>query len=253
VEEFEKYLFISLKAIGQSQNDGELVFDHTSLVVLENTVISFQEFPRDSFDGIRKRIMNNLGRVRKMGTDYLAYTLLDSVVDAYFIILDALGDSIEDFEERAIDDNDKDFIPDMQKIKQKLLHIRRAIWPLRESLSLLLRMECPLISGDLAPFFKDLQENSIQAAETVETYRELMAGVMEVNLSVMSNRMNNVMKVLTIISTLFIPLTFIVGVYGMNFVHMPELQHPYAYPITWGIMVLIAGGMLIFFKRRHWF
>jgi magnesium transporter len=164
-----------------------------------------------------------------------------------------LGDAIETFEERAVDDNDPAFIPDIQKIKQKLLQMRRAIWPLRESLSLLLRMDSPLLGGDLMPFFKDLQENTVQAAETVETYRELMAGVMEVNLSVMSNRMNNVMKVLTIISTLFIPLTFIVGVYGMNFANMPELSYRYAYPVTWGVMIAIALGMLYFFKRRHWF
>jgi magnesium transporter len=251
VEEFDHYLFISLKSI--SQKAGELVFDHVSLVIQESTVISFQGFPGDSFDGIRKRIMNNVGRIRRMGTDYLSYILMDSVVDEYFIVLDALGDSIETFEERAVDDNDSGFIPDIQKTKQKLLQMRRAIWPLRESLSLLLRMDSPLLSGDLSPFFKDLQENAVQAAETVETYRELMAGVMEVNLSVMSNRMNSVMKVLTIISTLFIPLTFIVGVYGMNFVNMPELQYRYAYPIAWGVMIVIALGMLFFFKRRHWF
>jgi magnesium transporter len=251
MEEFDNYLFICLKGI--EQKNGELVFDHISLVILENTVVSFQGFSGDSFDGIRKRIMNNAGRIRRLGTDYLAYTLLDSVVDEYFLVLDALGDNIERFEERAVDENDRDFIPDIQGTKQKLLHMRRAIWPLRESLSLLLRLESPLLSGDLLPFFKDLQENTIQAAETVETYRELMAGVMEVNLSVMSNRMNNVMKVLTIISTLFIPLTFIVGVYGMNFANMPELSYPYAYPIVWGVMIVVALGMLLFFKRRRWF
>jgi magnesium transporter len=251
VEEFEHYLFVCFKEI--SQKDGELVFDHVSLVIREDTVISFKRLPGDSFGGIRKRIMNNVGRIRRLGTDFLSYILMDSVADGYFVVLDALGDSIEKFEERAVDDGDPCFIPDIQNTKQKLLQMRRAIWPLRESLSLLLRMDSPLLSGDLMPFFKDLQENAIQAAETVETYRELMAGVMEVNLSVMSNRMNNVMKVLTIISTLFIPLTFIVGVYGMNFAYMPELHYPYAYPITWGVMIVIVLGMLFFFKRRHWF
>jgi magnesium transporter len=175
------------------------------------------------------------------------------VVDEYFLVLDALGGNIEKFEERAADEDDRGFIPEIQNTKQKLLHIRRTIWPLRESLSLLLKMDSTLLSSDLMPFFKDLQENAVQAAETVETYRELIAGVIEVNLSVMSIRMNNVMKVLTIISTLFIPLTFIVGVYGMNFANMPELSYPYAYPITWGVMIAIVLGMLYFFKRRHWF
>jgi magnesium transporter len=251
VEEFEDYLFITLKSISRDPQ-GELVFDHISLVIAGNTVISFQSIPGDSFDGIRRRILNNGGRVRRMGVDYLAYILIDSVVDEYFLVLDSLGAEIEDFEERAMDDNDTAFIPDLQKVKQKLLRARRAVWPLRESLSLLLRLDSPLISGELEPFLKDLQENVIQAAETVETYRELLAGVTEVNLSAVSNRMNKVIKVLTIISTIFIPLTFIVGVYGMNFAHMPELQYPYAYPITWAVMILIAAGMIIFFKRRDW-
>jgi magnesium transporter len=251
VAEFDHYLFICLKTI--AQKDGELIFDHVSLVILEHTVISFQGFSADSFGGIRKRIMNNMGKIRRLGTDYLSYLLMDSVVDEYFSVLDTLGDAIGEFEERAVEENDPSFIPDIQSTKQKLLQMRRVIWPLRESLAFLIRMDSPLLSGDLMPFFKDLQENAVQAAETVETYRELMAGVMEVNLSVMSNRMNGVMKVLTIISTLFIPLTFIVGVYGMNFSNMPELHYRYAYPITWGVMIAIAVGMLYFFKRRHWF
>jgi magnesium transporter len=259
-EEFDGYLFISFKAIRRkvssstaSSREDELVFDQVGLVIRESTVISFQELPGDPFDGIRRRILNNGGRVRRMGADYLAYILMDAVVDEYFSTLEYIGAQIEDFEDRAVDDRDDAFIPDLQKTKQHLLHVRRVIWPLRESLSLLLKLESPLLSDELGPFFKDLYENVIQAAETVETYRELMAGVMEVNLSVVSARMNKVMKVLTIISTLFIPLTFIVGVYGMNFSHMPELGYRYAYPITWGVMLLIAGGMLVFFKRRGWF
>jgi magnesium transporter len=187
-----------------------------------------------------------------MGTDYLAYALMDSVVDAYFLALDSLGTGLEEFEERAIDENDLSFIPDLQRAKQNLLRVRRVIWPLRESLSGLLRLDSKLIHDELTPFLKDLHDNIIQAVETVENYRDLIAGVTEVNLSSISNRMNRVMKVLTIISTIFIPLTFIVGVYGMNFTHMPELNLPYAYPLTWVVMGLIAGGMLFFFKRRRW-
>jgi magnesium transporter len=249
VEEFEDYLFIILKAV----NPGGVVdFEQISMVITDDTVITFQEKPGDYFDGIRKRILNNAGRIRRMGTDYLAYRIMDAVVDEYFVILDTLGSGIEEFEERAIDAGDRDFIKDIQKVKQDLLRVRRVIWPLRESLSVLMRIESSRISDALEPFLKDLHDNIIQAAETVETYRELLAGVMEINLSSMSNRMNNVMKVLTIISTIFIPLTFIVGVYGMNFTHMPELGHPYAYPIVWGVMALIAIGMIIFFKRRRW-
>ena len=262
VEEFDNYLFILLKSVSPEPfkpsgeaagaEPGMLDFEQISLILKENTVISFQEKTGDYFDGIRKRILNNGGRIRRMGADYLAYALMDAVVDEYFVILDTLGSNIEEFEDRAIDQSDKNFIRDLQKTKRDLLRTRRIIWPLRESLSTLMRMETAKLSGELEPFIKDLQGNVIQAAETVETYRELIAGLMEVNLSTVSNRMNGIMKVLTIISTIFIPLTFIVGVYGMNFEYMPELSSPLAYPIVWGLMVLIAVIMLVLFKIRRW-
>ncbi|MDR2634059.1 MAG: magnesium/cobalt transporter CorA [Treponema sp.] len=249
-EEFAGYLFIILKAI--LPHEAEITFDQISLILTQDTVITFQERPGDLFKGIRRRILDNIGRIRRMGADYLAYGILDSVVDEYFLALDSLGKRVEDFEERALDENDVSLIADLQKIKQTLIRIRRIIWPLRESLTSLVHLDSTLINLELEPFLKDLQDNVIQVVETLETYRDLLTGVMEVNLSALSNRMNKVMKVLTIISTIFIPLTFIVGVYGMNFAYMPELNFPYAYPITWGVMVLIAAGMLWFFKRRHW-
>jgi magnesium transporter len=253
-EEFDDYIFITFKAVNRhrTSQDETNVFEQISLVLMENTVITFQEIPGDSFDGIRKRILNNAGRIRKMGTDYLAYAIMDAIVDDYFLVLDKLGSSIEDFEDRAVDEHDDNFIQDLQKVKQDLLHVRRIVWPLRESLSAILHMESGLIESELEPFFKDVHDAVIQAAETVESYRELISGVMEVRLSMMSHRMNSVMKVLTIISTIFIPLTFIVGVYGMNFKFMPEIEMRYAYPVTWGVMILIVAGMLIAFKRRHW-
>jgi magnesium transporter len=255
-EEFDDYLFITLKAVNPGGEDspeaGGIYFEHMSIVVTGDTVLTFQERPGDYFEGIRKRILNNAGRIRRMGADFLAYTIIDAVVDEYFVILDSLGSGMEEFEERAIDENDESFTRDIQKIKRNFLRIRKVVWPLRESVSLLMRLDSNRISGALEPFLKDLLDHIVQAAETVETYRELIAGVMEVNLSSISNRMNKVMKVLTIISTIFIPLTFIVGVYGMNFANMPELGMRYAYPVTWGVMALIAAGMLIFFRRRHW-
>lgn len=252
LEEFDDYLFFILKDL-RLRGENELVSEQISLVLMKDTVITFQEAAGDPFNGIRRRILNNGGRVRKMGADYLAYGLMDSVADAYFLVLDDMGDKIEEFEDRAMDEKDESFMQDIQKVKQDLLKIRRIVWPLRESLSLLPQLDPVFIHEELGPFIKDLHDNMSQAAETVETYRELIAGVMEVNLSAVSNRMNQVMKVLTIISTLFIPLTFIVGVYGMNFAHMPELNYPYAYPLTWGGMLLIALGMLLFFKHRRWF
>jgi magnesium transporter len=250
-EEFGEYLFVVLKAI-RGGNREETDFEQISLIIMEDTVLTFQEVPGDSFNGIRRRILNNAGRSRRMGADHLAYVLMDAIVDEYFLVLDQLGNGIEEFENRALDERDDQFIPDLQKVKQRLLRLRRVVWPEREGVALLQRMDTPLLNRELMPFLKDLQDNLIQAGETVETYRELLAGVLEINLSSVSNRMNKVMKVLTIISTIFIPLTFIVGVYGMNFAHMPELEYRYAYPLTWAVMVLIAGGMLVFFKRRRW-
>jgi magnesium transporter len=248
-EEFDDYLFITFKAVNPSSG---LEFEHMSLVITDDTVITFQEKPGDYFDGIRKRILNNAGRVRRMGADYLAYAIIDAVVDEYFIIIDSLGSEIEDFEDRAMDEKDGAFIEDIQAVKRKLLKARRVVWPLRESLSLLMHLDSKQVGTELDPFLKDLYDHVIQAVETIETYRELMAGVMEVNLSAASNRLNKVMKVLTIISTIFIPLTFVVGVYGMNFRFMPELEMRLAYPIIWIIMIAIALGMIIFFKRRKW-
>jgi magnesium transporter len=248
-EEFDDYLFITFKAVNPA---AALEFEHISLVITDDAVLTFQEKPGDYFDGIRKRIMNNAGRIRRMGTDYLAYVIIDAVVDEYFIIMDSLGAEIEHFEERAVDEKDDLFIQDIQDIKQKLLKVRRVVWPLRESLSLLMHLDSKRISDELEPFLKDLHDHIIQAAETVETYRELVAGVMEVNLTAASNRLNKVMKVLTIISTIFIPLTFIAGVYGMNFRFMPELEEPWAYPAILGIMLVIALGMVLIFKRRKW-
>jgi magnesium transporter len=248
-EEFDNYLFITFKAANPSTG---LEFEHMSLIITDDTVITFQEKPGDYFDGIRKRIMNNAGRIRRMGADYLGYALIDAVVDEYFIIIDSLGSDIEALEDRAVDDKDEQFFPDLQDIQQSLLKARRVIWPLRESLSLLMHLDSKRISGELEPFLKDLYDHIIQAAETVETYRELIAGVMEMNLTAASNRLNKVMKVLTIISTIFIPLTFIAGVYGMNFRFMPELDQAWAYPAILIIMLAIALGMIAFFKRRKW-
>jgi magnesium transporter len=249
-EEFDDYLFITVKAI--HRHETELEYEQISMILTESTVITFQERPGDNFDGIRKRIRNNAGRIRKQGADYLMYALVDAIVDEYFIILDKVGEETEEFEDRAANDSDGDFITDIQKIKQTLFSLRKSIWPLRDSVSHIMHSESRLLSNELDPFLKDLHDHALQAAETVESYREIIASVMEMNLSAISNGMNKIMKVLTIISTIFIPLTFIVGVYGMNFQYMPELASPYGYPAVIGVMIVIAAGMLAFFKRRRW-
>jgi magnesium transporter len=250
MEEFDDYMYITLKAV--HQHPEELEFEQISIILTADTVLTFQERPGDNFDGIRKRIKNNAGRIRRNGSDYLAYALMDAIVDEYFSILDKIGEDIETFEDRAADDADSAFIGDVQRIKQILFALRKAIWPMRDAASHITHSDSKLLSDDLEPFFKDLHDHALQAAEAVDSYREIIAGVMEMNMSAVSNGMNKIMKVLTIISTIFIPLTFIVGIYGMNFAYMPELGSPYGYPVVIGVMVIIAAGMLIFFKRRGW-
>jgi magnesium transporter len=250
-EEFDDYLFCSMKIL--SMNNEVPQFEQISFVVKnDNTLISFQENPNALYQSIFRKVTNNNSRVRKMGVDFLAYEIMDIIVDSYFEVLDNMGSVIEEFELRAMDESDKQFMTDLQKTKQSLMQIRRAIWPLRENISFIIRLEDSFISDELDPFFKDLQDNVLQIIETIETNRELLEGILDVNLSAISNRMNKIMKVLTIVSTIFIPLTFIAGVYGMNFRNMPELEFEYAYPICIGVMLLIALGMIFLFKKKKW-
>jgi magnesium transporter len=249
-EEFDSYVFITLKAIHREDENHD--YEQLSVILKDDTVLTFQETPVDNFDGIRKRILNDAGRIRRTGTDYLSYCIMDSIVGEYFSILDALSDEIEAFESRAENPGDGGFISDFQKIRQSLLRLRRAILPLRDSINHLVHSESPLLHRYLNPFLKDLYDNAIRAADMVDSNRELMADVMDINFAAVSNRTNRIMKVLTIISTIFIPLTFIAGVYGMNFSQMPELHSPFGYPLVWAVMIGIAGGMLIFFKRHRW-
>lgn len=250
LEDFDDYLFIILKSVGRVGE--ELEFKQIGMIIMCDTLITFQEKGDGSFDGIKMRILNNVGRVRRMGIDYLAYTIIDSVIEEYFLTLDSFSIAFEAFEERALDENDNSFIQDIQKTRRTISFMRRTIWPMRESITAVIHSDSSLIHEELKPFFKDILDNIVQISEIVDNHREMLASIMEVNLSAVSNRMNRVMKVLTIISTIFIPLTFIVGVYGMNFIYMPELKSPIAYPIVWTVMILIAAAMLLFFKKHKW-
>ncbi|MDR1399738.1 MAG: magnesium/cobalt transporter CorA [Treponema sp.] len=253
-EEFDNYLFITFKSLKHriDKAAGKLDLDQISLILTTDMVITFQESQSNLFEGIRRRIMNNVGKIRRAGVAYTVYAIINAVVDEYFLELDRLGNAIEVFEDRALDENDNTLLADIQRVKQALLEIRRVIRPLREGLNVIMHLDSELIAAPLEPFFKDLHDSATQVFDNVELFRELLDGVMEVHLASISNRMNKIMQVLTIIATIFIPLTFIVGVYGMNFMNMPELEYPNAYPIVWGLMILIAIGMIIFFKRRHW-
>ncbi len=216
-------------------------------------VITFQErADGDVFGPLRERIRHARGRIRSAGADYLAYSILDSLVDALFPVLETLGERVEQLEDEVIERPSQKVVPKVHALRRDLLGLRRTLWPLREALVVLQREESPFVTPETRIFLRDCHDHAVQALELVETHRETAASLMEVYLSAQNQRLNEVMKVLTVMGTLFIPLTFIASIYGMNFQHMPELGWRYGYPAALGLMALVAGGLLAFFKRRGW-
>jgi magnesium transporter len=216
-------------------------------------VISFQE-PQggDVFDIIRARLRQAKGRIRKCGADYLAYALIDAVVDCYFHAIERIGDIVEDIEEDIIANSDKKSLLELYNLKREMIYLRKQVWPMRDMISNMVRSETKLINPATDIYLRDLQDHVTRVIDTVETYRDLLSGIMDIYLSTNANRMNEVMKVLTIMSSIFIPVTFIAGVYGMNFDYMPELKSPMGYAVVWGIMLVIMIGQVIYFRKKKW-
>jgi magnesium transporter len=252
VEIFEDHIFIVLKILSYNKNTLEIVSEQISLIVGNNFIISFQEKDGELFLPIYERIKNPKGRHRTHGADYLAYALIDIIVDHYFLILENLAEEIEILEENAIENTDHDFIRNIQVMKRELIYIRKSILPLRELIGTLFRGDSPLITEFTKPYLKDVYDHTIQIIDTIENFRDIISGILDIYLTKVSNRMNEIMKILTIIATIFIPLTFIVGVYGMNFEFMPELKWRWGYPSLWIIMLAIFISMIIFFKKKRW-
>jgi len=252
VEEFPNYLFIVLKMLTFSDISNNLVIEHVSLILGKNYVISFLEDEGDLFDTVRSRIRAATGRIRLLKSDYLAYSLMDAVVDHYFLTVERIGDRIEDVDERILLEPHHEDIREIHQLKRDILHLRKAIWPFREEVSTIAKSDSPLLHAETKVFWRDLYDHTIQIIDMAETCRDILGGMHDTYLSSISNRMNEVMKMLTIISTIFIPLTFVVGVYGMNFDYMPELKWHYGYCLIWGIMLLIALSLFIYFKRKKW-
>jgi magnesium transporter len=252
VEEYDSYLFAIVKMLYEEQNTSVLQTEQVSMIVAPRIVISFQEKEGDVFNTVRERLRTGKGLVRQRGSDYLAYCLIDAIVDHYFLIIENLEDRILPLEEQVIDDPQPRVLQSIHHLKNDLVFLRRSLWPLREMLGRLDRDRLPLIQDDTRPFLRDVHDHTIQIIELLESFQEILSGLMDVHLTSISNRMNNIMKLLTIIATIFIPLTFVAGVYGMNFKYMPELAWRWGYPAVLGVMVLIFVGMLIFFKRRNW-
>ena len=252
LEDYGSYLYLVVRMTRPEKKNGEERFEQVSLIVAKNFVISFQEDVGDVFDPIRERIRRGKGRVRQMGSDYLAYTLLDAIVDGYFVELEKLGEEIETLEEELLFKPIPATAQHIHRLKREMIFLRKSVWPLREVISSLERSECPLFKPATTVFLKDLYDHVIQVMDTIETYRDMLSGMLDVYLSSVSNRMNEVMKVLTIIATIFIPLTFIAGIYGMNFKFMPELDWRWGYFGALAIMAAVGLVMVGFFRRKKW-
>lgn len=251
VEFYDDYIYVTLKMLRKPEGSAVLA-EHVSILVFPDVVITFQEESGDVFELIRNRIRNNLGRIRRMGSDYLAYALIDAIVDNYYGILETFEGALEPLSEAVVTEPKQGLANDLLVIKRELVYLRRTLWPLRELLVHLQRDATERINPEIHPFLRDLQDHVIQVIELLESFEELAGSLLDTYLSSVSNRMNDVMRVLTIIATIFIPLTFIVGVYGMNFAHMPELSVRWAYPAVWGVMIVVVIGLVIFFKHKKW-
>ena len=257
-EDFDKYIFIVLRMLQYNEQIHDIESEQVSLILGTNFVISFQERVGDVFEPIRERLRNAKGRIRKMGSDYLAYALLDAMVDSYFAILEKIGERIESMEEQLVANPTEKTLHQIHTMKREMISLRKSIWPLREVISGVQRSESSLISETTGLYLRDVYDHTIQVIDTVESFRDMVSGMLDIYLSSISNKMNAVMKVLTIIATIFIPLTFIAGIYGMNFNpekspwNMPELNWYWGYPAVWLVMAVVLVIMLIYFRRKKW-
>lgn len=252
LEVHEKFLFIVVKMLVPDPSQGTFRLEQLSVIVGDCFLVSFQEMEGDVFDGVRKRIRGGKGRVRSSGPDYLAYALLDAVVDNYFLVLETISTQLESLEEALLADPTPADLRRFHYLRREAILLRRVVWPVRETLAGLMREESGLVTKETSVFLRDVHDHAVQAMDIVESLRDLASSLLELHLSRNSQRMNEVIKVLTMIATIFIPLTFIAGVYGMNFEVMPELRWPWGYPLILLFMLGVAATMLLYFKRKKW-
>jgi magnesium transporter len=251
-EEYDDYIFFTMKML-YSINGTRIEYEQISFVLGDNYLITFQQKEGDLFDAFRERIRLNQGRVRKKKADYLLYRLIDIIVDNYYTILDAIGDQIEDIEESLYENQSEHTFQRIQTLKKELIYLRKAVYPLRDALSTLLKDKVDLIDEENSRFYDDVYDHVVHLIDSLDTYKDLTSSLMDIHINTLNNQLNKIIKVLTIISTIFIPLTFIVGVYGMNFKYMPELNWPFGYAMVWIVMIVMTLGMLAFFWFKKWF
>jgi len=251
-EEYDDYLYIVFKWITPVHETLDLNFEQVSILILKDIIFTFKEKVDDVFDPIRVRIENSRGKIRSLGADYLAYVILDTIVDQFFSLQDFLDEIIETVEEELLENPTQETLGMIQRIKRHLISSRKYISPMRELLSNLLRSESQLIQDSTRVYFRDVFDHVMRVTEGMESNRDLVTGLLDIYISSISNRMNEVMKVLTIFASIFIPLTFVAGIYGMNFEFMPELKWRWSYPIIWVAFIMISVGLMLYFRRKKW-
>lgn len=252
LEDYDDYLFLVLRMLRYDEAKEELQSEQVSLILGPNFVITFQEREGDVFDAVRARIRNGKGKIRKMGCDYLTYALIDSVVDHYFLVFEKYGEKIEVLQDEVLSQPTPETLQVIQRTKRDMIFLRKSVWPLREAINALQRGESSLVTDNVNIYLRDVHDHTIQVIDTIETFRDIISGTLDVYLSSVSNKMNAVMKVLTIIATIFMPMTFIAGIYGMNFKYMPELEWHWGYPVIWAVIIVLGVLMLMGFKRKKW-
>jgi magnesium transporter len=252
IEDFGDHIFVVLKMLYFDDREKLIKFEHVSIIFGKTFVITFQEGGGDVFGSVRERIRNPKSRIRKHGTDYLAYALIDAIVENYFIILEKFGEMVEGIEEELVSDPKMGTLRAIHELKREMLFLRKSAWPLREVIDRMEKTESNLIRKTTGIYLRSVYDHTIQVIDTAEILRETLSGMLDIYLSSISNKLNEVMKVLTIIATIFIPLTFIAGVYGMNFRHMPELEWAFGYPMALSLMLGVGILLLIYFRRKKW-
>jgi magnesium transporter len=252
LDEAAEPLYIVIDMLRFDEKTGRIDIEQVSIVLGSNYVLTFQEFDGDVFGQIRDRLRGAQGRIRRRGADYLVYALIDSIIDHYFLVLDRLGEQFITLEEEVFDRASPRTRRELNLLRRELILLRRAVWPVRELVSQFERTESELVSRETRRFVRDTYDHAVQVIDVVESMRDMTGGLMDLYLSELSHRLNETMKFLTMIGTIFIPLTFIVGIYGMNFTVMPELEWPLGYPLVWLIMIMVAVGMVTYFRFKKW-
>lgn len=251
VEAYGEQLLIIVRMVSVA-SDGDLDLEQVSIVLAKNYVLTFQERYGDVLDPVRHRLRSGQGPIRQRGADYLAYAIADTIVDGYYPVLESIGDRLEELEDEVVRNPTSELLSRLNKMKNRLVNLRRSIWPQREAFSELARGSHPTVNDEVCLYLRDTYDHCVQSSEVVEMYREMVTGLMSIYLSSIANRTNEVMRVLTVMASIFIPLTFLAGIYGMNFEHMPELHYQWSYPVVWVVMGASASTMLGFFWRKGW-